>query len=551
MVSGVRGGDRRLVWRGRLQRPIQLVGLVCIPAILAAAVLGGGLGRLPSAQAQQGGWQEDSGAVRHIVVTLYKSRTLRLDKPFASAVVGSPDIVDALPMSDRALYIQGKKVGTTNISVFDTQMRMVGVLDVEVTPDIGTLQEKIRSSTGSGGIRVNSSNGQIVLSGTARDAVAAERAMQVARSMVPEGGSVVNAMKVAPSQQVMLKVRFMEVARSASRELGVNWFGGNSAGNRGFGTGVGGVTISGRPAITGVDTNGNLVPSPGAAAQGAGGAPGLPLFTTAGTLLSGSAPFGVALANLASNSLSLDVLLTALETKGLIRQLAEPELIALSGDTASFLAGGEYPVPVVQPGSAGGVPVITVQYQPFGVQLTFNPTVLENGIINLRLAPSVSELNFAQAVTISGFNVPSLDKREARTTVELRDGQSFSIAGLLQLDNRRSISQLPWIGSVPVLGALFGSKQFQDTETDLVVIVTPHLVAPGVPGQQLASPLDNHVPTNDVDFFLMGQMEQRKEYREYVTSGGGIQGPYGHIIATAPPGPAVLAPGGAVLSTKN
>jgi pilus assembly protein CpaC len=520
-----------------------------MPIFFAAALLAVGLGRPASAQAQQGGWQDDSGAVRHIVVTLYKSRTLRLDKPFASAVVGSPDIVDALPMSDRALYIQGKKVGTTNISVFDQQMRMVGVLDVEVTPDVGTLQEKVRSSTGSGGIRVNSSNGQIVLSGTARDAVAADRAMQVARSMVPEGGSIVNAMKVAPAQQVLLKVRFMEVARSASRELGVNWFGANSGGNRGFATGLGTATLGGRPAVTGVDASGNPIPAPGAPAGS--GAIGLPIFTTATTLLSGSQPFGVALANLAANSLSLDVLLTALETKGLIRQLAEPELIALSGDTASFLAGGEYPVPVVQPGGTGGVPVITVQYQPFGVQLTFNPTVLENGIINLRLAPSVSELNFAQAVTISGFNVPSLNKREARTTVELRDGQSFSIAGLLQLDNRRNVSQLPWIGSVPVLGALFGSKQFQDTETDLVVIVTPHLVAPGVPGQQMASPLDSHVPTNDVDFFLMGQMEQRKEYREYVTSGGGVQGPYGHIIATAPPGPAVLAPGGAVLSTKN
>ena len=194
-----------------------------------------------------------------------------------------------------------------------------------------------------------------------------------------------------------------------------------------------------------------------------------------------------------------------------------------------------------------GCAVITVQYQPFGVQLTFTPTVLENGIINLRLAPSVSELNFARAVTINGFNIPSLDKREARTTVELRDGQSFSIAGLLQTDNRRNVSQLPWIGSVPVLGALFGSKQFLAMETDLVVIVTPHLVAPAVPGQQLASPLDNHLPSNDVDFFLMGQMEQRKVYRDYITSGGNIQGPYGHIIGQQVVGP----PGSGVVSVKN
>jgi pilus assembly protein CpaC len=264
-------------------------------------------------------------------------------------------------------------------------------------------------------------------------------------------------------------------------------------------------------------------------------------------LLSGAAPFSVALANLASKGGSLDVLLTALETKGLVRRLAEPDLIALSGDTASFLAGGEYPVPAVQPGGAGTVPVITVQYQPFGVQLAFTPTVLENGIINLRLAPSVSELNFAQAVTISGFNVPSINKREARTTVELRDGQSFSIAGLLQTDHRRNVSQLPWIGSVPVLGALFSSKSYVASDTDLVVIITPHLVAPAVPGQQLASPLDNTIPSNDVDFFLMGQMEQRKAFRDYITSGGNIQGPYGHIIGQQVVGP----PGSAVISVKN
>jgi len=530
--------------------------LLFVPLIIASALLGVGSGPLQRAQAQP---YEDSGAVRHIVVTVNKSRTLRIEKPFASAVVGSPDIVDALPMSDRTLYVQGKKVGTTNVSVFDQGMQLIGVIDVEVTLDTGNLQEKIRSSTGSRGIRVGSNNGQIVLSGVAANAVAAERAVQVAKSMVPEAGAVVNAMTLAPAQQVMLKVRFLEVVRSASREFGVNWFGANNGGNRGFATGVGGLSSTlvppgqpgGRPGIgaagpgTFVDASGNPVPAPGSPMGS--GAPGLPIFTTAGTLLSGGQPFGVALANLASKGGSLDVLLTALETKGLIRSLAEPDLIALSGDTASFLAGGEYPVPAVQPGGAGSVPVITVQYQPFGVQLAFTPTVLENGIINLRLAPSVSELNFARAVTISGFNVPSIDKREARTTVELRDGQSFSIAGLLQADNRRNISQLPWIGSVPVLGALFGSKQFQELETDLVVVVTPHLVAPAVPGQELASPLDNHIPTNDVDFFLMGQMEQRKTFRDYITSGGNIQGPYGHIIGQQVVGP----PSSAVISVKN
>ena len=266
------------------------------------------------------------------------------------------------------------------------------------------------------------------------------------------------------------------------------------------------------------------------------------------TLLSGAAPFGVALASLATKGGSLDVTLSALETKGLIRRLAEPDLVALSGDTAAFLAGGEFPVPVAQPGSTGGVPIITVDYKPFGVQLTFVPTVLANGVINLRLAPSVSELNFAQAIQISGFTVPSLTKREARTTIELRDGQSFAIAGLLSSINARDIEQLPWIGSVPVLGALFRSASYRQQETDLVVIVTPHLVAPSVPGQRLASPLDNYIPTNDVDFFLMGEMEQKKKFRDYITSGGDIQGPYGHMIHSGPALPVSSAP---PISAKN
>src|SRR5215468_11523958 len=340
------GDNRRIARRVISLGPARLRNLLFLPLIVAWALLGVGPGPLPHAQAQP---QEESGAVRHIVVTLNKSRTVRLEKPFASAVVGSPDIVDALPMSDRTLYIQGKKVGTTNVSVFAQDMKLIGVIDVEVTLDTGNLQEKIRSSTGSGGIRVGSSNGQIVLSGVAGNAVAAERAVQVAKSLVAEGGTIVNAMSVAPAQQVMLKVRFLEVERSASRELGVNWFGANNGGNRGFATGRPDVVTQpgGRPAVTGVDARGNPVPAHGLPAGS--GAIGLPIFTTAaGTLLSGAGPFGVAVANLASKGATLDVVLTALETKGLVRRLAEPDLIALSGDTASFLAGGEYPVPVCQ-----------------------------------------------------------------------------------------------------------------------------------------------------------------------------------------------------------
>jgi pilus assembly protein CpaC len=397
-------------------------------------------------------------------------------------------------------------------------MKVIGVVDIEVTPDTGNLREKIGASAGGGGIRVSSSNGQVVLSGEARDAVAADRAVSVAKGLSPET-PIVNAMQVAASQQVMLKVRFLEVSRDAGRQLGVNWF--VASGGRGISTGAGVANVTQVPG-TGV---------PGTGTAPATGGSAIPLFQSVGALAGTTGtPFGVALANLVNKGTTVDVMISALETKDMVRRLAEPDLVALSGDTASFLAGGEFPVPSVQPGGSGSVPVITTQYKPFGVELSFTPTVLANGIINLRLVPSVSELDFANAVQISGFLIPSLIKREARTTIELRDGQSFAIAGLLQAKNVGNLSQLPWLGSVPVLGSLFRSTGYQQNETDLVIIVTPHLVQPAAPGQQLASPLDTRLPGNDVDVFLNGQFERKKEFNDYVTSGGDVQGPYGHMI---------------------
>jgi pilus assembly protein CpaC len=477
---------------------------------VAVCGMAGGLAPLPAAEHSLR-MQGDGEAVRHLVVTVNKSRTIVLDRTFATAVIGSPDIADVLPMSDRSLYIQGKKVGTTNLSIFDDASRLVRVLDVEIAIDTANLQDKIRESTGSRGIRVSSSNGQVVLSGQAPDAVAADRAVALAKSLAPNG--VVNALSVAPSQQVLLKVRFLEASRDAGRELGVNWFTGTSNGTRGINTGNGSVAAG--PSTT----PGNNIP----------------VFQTAGTLLgTASQPFGTVLANIVNRGTTVDVLITALETKGLIRRLAEPNLMALSGDTARFLAGGEFPVPIAAT-SANGIVTPTIEFKPFGVRLSFTPTVLSSGVINLRIAPEVSELDFANSVTISGTSIPSLIKRDALTTVELRDGQSFAIAGLLQANDLRDRSQIPWLGSVPVLGALFSSNAYQKHETDLVIIVTPHLVQPARPGQKLATPLDDRLPSNDTDFFVFGQTEVPKAYSDFVTSGGGVQGPYGHMILVEPP----------------
>jgi pilus assembly protein CpaC len=443
--------------------------------------------------------------VRRITVTRHKSRTIKLNDPFSTAVVGSPEIADVLPMSDTVLYIQGKKVGATNIAVFDMDKDLVAIVDVNVTIDTEQIAKNIRSSVESPGIRVSSADDQVVLTGTAKDAVDAERAVAIAKAMAP-GDPVINAMKISQPQQVMLKIRYLEVNRNAAREIGVNLYG--ASGNRGFNTGMGGPTAVG----------------PGLGS--------LPIFQAARTFASGTTaqPFGVAIASLLGQGFSLDAMISALEQKGLVRLLAEPNLVALSGDKASFLAGGEIPVPVVQPD--GG---IAVEYKRFGVELMFQPTVLSAGLINLKIEPSVSQLDYTNAVEVQGFRIPALSKRETRTVIELRDGQSFAISGLLQSEGTRDIAQLPWLGSIPVLGALFRSSSFQHQETDLVVIATPHFVEPAAPGQQLASPLDQRLPANDRDLFLNGQLDLRKKYKDYMGTGGEIKGPYGHIITGSSP----------------
>ena len=477
--------------------------------------------------------------VRHFQVTRDKSITFASPIPFSTAIVGNTEIADVLPMSDRQVYIQGKKVGTTNVTFYDQSKKFVGVIDIQVTLDIDEIKTRILAGTESRGIRVSASKARIVLSGEARNAVDAERAVAIAKSMVTKADGtevapdeaekyIINGMRIAASQQVMLRVRFVEVDRSAERDIGVNWFGakgGNIANIGGGGTLPGPITQAGSTITTQNSVGGTTtVPTQG----------GVPLLQTLGTLVPGglataaaSTPFGVGLLKLAGGN--IDLLISALESKGLARRLAEPDLVALSGDTASFLAGGEYPVPSVQ-SSSGSAPVITTQYYPYGVQLTFVPTVLATGIINLRLNPSVSELDYKDAVVIAGTAIPSITKRETRTTIELRDGQSFAIAGLLQSNSSHDVNQLPWLGSVPVLGALFSSKSYQANETDLVVIVTPHLVAPAAPGQAMATPMDKEMPANDLDYFLMGKPAVRKQYDEYVSSGGGVTGPYGYIM---------------------
>jgi pilus assembly protein CpaC len=247
------------------------------------------------------------------------------------------------------------------------------------------------------------------------------------------------------------------------------------------------------------------------------------------SLSSGSSPFGTLIAEVLGGGITADVLVQALEEKGLARRLAEPNLIALSGERASFLAGGEVPIPVSSDDNR-----ISVDYKEYGVRLNFTPVVLDDGLINLKLEPEVSQVDESVRVSTGAISVPSFITRRASTSIEVRDGQSFAMAGLLQTTHTKNQEQLPWLGQLPVIGALFRSSGFQEQETDLVIIVTPRLVKPAKPGQPLRTPLDGTKPSNDVEFFLMGSLEVDSGMQKRFAEGEGVIGPYGHIVNLQP-----------------
>jgi pilus assembly protein CpaC len=396
-----------------------------------------------------------------VKVSIGKSESVRTGESFSEVIVSDPDVADAIPLTDRSLSVLGKKIGTARVSVYGEAKKLVGVFDIEVSYDTSRLGSELAQRFPHARFRVSSVNGRIMLSGSAPNAMMVDQALTVAKQF---GADVINAVKVAAPQQVMLEVRFVEASRSASRELGVNWQ-------------VLGTTL-------------------------ASGGTGVGAAVGASTLISGSAPFGTIVGRLLGSGLQADGLLQALEERGVIRRLAEPNLTALSGDTASFLAGGEFPIPV-----SSTLGSTTVEWKKYGVGLAFTPTVLGDGVINLKIEPEVSQLDPTTTVQVGAITVPALIVRRANTTVELRDGQSFAIAGLLQANNTTNQKQLPWLADVPILGALARSAAYQKNETDLVIIVTPRLVRPARPGDVLRTPFDASKPANDPEFFLLGQSE--------------------------------------------
>jgi pilus assembly protein CpaC len=439
-----------------------------------------------------------------VTVTIGKSQDVRTDTNFVDVTVGDPEVADVNPLTDHTLSILAKKIGTTRVSVYSEGKKMVGIFDVEVTYDITRLTNELKRRFPGSRLQASTINGRIMLSGEVADAATLDKAVTIARQFGPE---IINSISVMSPQQVMLEVRFIEVSRTAGRELGVQWnhFGDKTLANIGNRTAAGGLPIT--PAGSSPYKN------PGVSSGGANGTDVLRSAAVAAGVISGGAPFGFLIGRLVAGGLSADALINALEVQGVARSLAEPNLVALSGDTASFLAGGEYPIPV-----SGAFGQVTVDYKKYGVGLAFTPTVLGGGLINMKIEPEVSQIDTTHTVSVGGgISVPALTVRRASTTVELRDGQSFVIGGLLQTDNKNDIEQLPWLGSIPVLGALFSSKSYRKNETDLAIIVTPHLVRPARPGDVIKSPADDTLPPNDVDFFLLGKTEVTRQEARAMT----------------------------------
>jgi pilus assembly protein CpaC len=503
-----RGGRaRRVDWRTLV---VSLAGALLLTA---APGLPGLTGSAMADRMIQIGGTKRSAAV---VVPVGKSEDVRTEVPFTDIVIGNPDVADVTALTDHTLSILGKKLGTTRVSIYGPDRKLIGVFDVEVSYDVSTLAIELGRRFPDSKLRVQSVNGRILLSGRVTDGIVLDQALTIARQFGPE---VINSVEVMQPQQVMLEVRFVEATRQAGRELGVQWNVTPRPGHaESFISNIGAQVPASKMPVTPffADRPISTQASPTGVSE-----------AVAGVIGTATNPFGFIAGNMIAKGLNVEVALNALEERGLARRLAEPNLVALSGDTANFLAGGEYPIPV--PGAFAGS--IVVDYKKYGVSLAFTPTVLRGSLINLKIEPEVSALDPAHNVTVgNGIVVPALTVRRASSTIELKDGQSFVLAGLLANDLATAQQQLPWIGDVPVLGALFSSKSFQKNETDLIIIVTPRLVNPTRPGDVIKTPLSNTLPANDVDFFLT--KNHPEVLRTEVRGGGAVveRGPIGHML---------------------
>jgi pilus assembly protein CpaC len=430
-------------------------------------------------------------AHQRITLALDKAALVQLDADARDVLVSNPEIVDAVVRAPRRIFLLAMKTGQTNAFFFDAAGHQILSIDIRVERDVTDLGSMMHENFPASNIHVSAMNDNVVLTGTVAGATESTRAQDLAASFAGDPKKVVNMIKIQANEQVMLKVRVSEMQRQVAKQFGIDL---NAA-----------INAWGVPIVASTSNPFSLLGRALSDASGAQVGPtNCPLF-------------GVANQPAPSSALCASGVLKALEQVGLVRTLAEPNLTAVSGETARFLAGGEFPVPSGRDNQGN----IQIAFKQFGVGLSFTPVVLSENRISLQIATEVSELTntgaftlqggteinptTGQITTVAGLTIPALNVRRAQTTVELPSGGSFAIAGLLQHTTKQQLDEFPGLKDMPVLGALFRSRDFQNNETELVILVSAYLVNP-TSEKRLAAPTDSFVPPTDAETILLGRL---------------------------------------------
>lgn len=404
-----------------------------------------------------------------LTLPIGSGQLIKLRQPATTMFVADPSIADIQTQSPGSLLVFGRKAGSTTIYALDEDDNQILAQQITVRHNLGELQDVLRRRFPDLRLELESAPGSLMISGKVPTPEIADAISRTVQPYLGEGDALINRTHLNSPTQVYLRVRVTEVSRAVSQQLGINWSAFNNTGS--FFAGV----ISGRP-LGGINV-------------GAGGG-----TSGTGTTLRPPSDGYSFLGGYARNNYSVFGVIDLLDREGLVNILAEPNLTAVSGQTASFLAGGEFPVPAKQ-GSDGGT---NVEFKPFGVALDFTPTVLSDDRISIKVRPEISEIDPNSSLIMDGLAIPGVSVRRVETTVELASGQSFAIGGLLQNNVKDIVNKLPFLGDIPILGKLFTSSDYQNDKSELVVIVTPYLVRPSDPGQ-LTTPLNTMRANSDIE----------------------------------------------------
>ncbi len=495
-----------------------LLAATSMPALAEREIVGSG--RTPNntmlVKIDQGGGHMSE----RIVLSLDKSAVVELPANIRDIMVANPEIADAVIRTPRRVFVLGKKVGQTNIFFMDPSGKQILNLELQVERDLSVLERMYSEYLPNARIKVAALNDKVILSGFVSSAAAANQARNLAAKFIGEEESgvesVVNMLTIDATEQVMLKVRIVEMQRNIAKQFGVSWD----------------AYYSPDGDITGFSLDGSPITDGDSLISGGSDNP----FSLLGRALSSSG-FGLGTAGTSGGA---SATLNLMERVGLVKTLAEPTLTAISGEAANFLAGGEFPVPTGRDRDGN----IVIDFKEFGVGLGFTPLVMSEGRISMRISTEVSELTTAGAlltsgssttdddgntVTVAGINIPALRVRRAETTVELPSGGSLIMAGLLQENMRQNIDGLPGAKDVPILGALFRSRDYQSAETELVIIVTPYLVRP-VSESEIQTPIDGFAPPSDLGTILLGRLNTVYSVNGSKDTGSSWRGPVGHIV---------------------